>query len=445
MEKIIKKALMQFLEQHHLLSDAQHGFRSGRSCPTNLLFTLERWTKARDEGNVEHAIYIDFKKAFDSVPHQRLLHKLRNAGIHGRLLVWIQSFLAGRASTVLGGSHSLEVRTVYRPLKSDPEADARLLEELGRFALRPDVLIMGDFNAPLIDWNSLYTRGPELAFDRRLVDKAVWSFLTQHVLFPTMNAEILGRGNDRITRETIEAWHTGANSINRSVALPEAYQALRTQRSEQKSRVRLRQDRNPSTTESMGDTRAAVLQPESDEGAMFTTAASYTYLAGVRTNDRSNANGPDEGAIITATHAEAYKLQSSEVSVVSRRGSDRIARETIEAWHTGTTSINPCVALPAAYQALPAQLSKQMSRREPRLNMNPDMSESMADAHSVTPQPGSDEGAVVTTVVPSTSVADEKTDSRCGVNKIVSLGRQLRSTKVRTTTTNVSTPVPDVD
>ncbi|BHF74023.1 hypothetical protein SprV_0401710700 [Sparganum proliferum] len=251
MEKIIK-ALMQFLEQHHL-SDAQHGFRSGRSCPTNLLFTLERWTKARDEGNVVHAICIDFKKAFDSVPHQRLLHKLRNAGIHGRLLVWIQSFLAGRASTVLGetwlsenvdggesvlpgfqlfrrdrrerqgggvvtyvkhgllvskkteritcsaetilhtirvpGSYSLEVRMVYRPLKSDPEADARLLEELGRFALRPDVLIMGDFNAPLTDWNSLYTRGPELAFDRRLVDMAVWSFLTQHVLFPTMVRE----------------------------------------------------------------------------------------------------------------------------------------------------------------------------------------------------------------------------------------------------------------
>nr|VZI24877.1 unnamed protein product [Spirometra erinaceieuropaei] len=74
MEKIIKKALMQFLEQHHLLSDAQHGFQSGRSCLTNLLFTLERWTKARDEDSVVHAIYIDFKKAFDKVPHQSLSH-----------------------------------------------------------------------------------------------------------------------------------------------------------------------------------------------------------------------------------------------------------------------------------------------------------------------------------------------------------------------------------
>ncbi|BHF79034.1 hypothetical protein SprV_0602215100 [Sparganum proliferum] len=83
------------------------------------------------------------------------------------------------------GSHSLEVLTVYRPPRSDPEADARLLEELGRFALRPDVLIMGDFNAPLIDWSSLYARGPELTFDRRFLDMALRSFLTQHVLFPT--------------------------------------------------------------------------------------------------------------------------------------------------------------------------------------------------------------------------------------------------------------------
>ncbi|BHF84120.1 hypothetical protein SprV_0902727000 [Sparganum proliferum] len=103
MEKIIKKALMQFLEQHHLLSDAQHDFRSGRSCLTNLLFTFERWTKARDEDNVVHAIYIDIKKAFDSVPHQRLLHKLRKAGIRGSPLVWIQSFLTGRSQRVQVG------------------------------------------------------------------------------------------------------------------------------------------------------------------------------------------------------------------------------------------------------------------------------------------------------------------------------------------------------
>ncbi|VDL97188.1 unnamed protein product [Schistocephalus solidus] len=82
-------------------------------------------------------------------------------------------------------SHSLEVLTVYRPPRSDFEADAYLLEELERFASRSDVLIMGDFNAPLIDWSSVHARSPELVFDRRLLDMTLRSFLTQHVLFPT--------------------------------------------------------------------------------------------------------------------------------------------------------------------------------------------------------------------------------------------------------------------
>nr|VZI04335.1 unnamed protein product [Spirometra erinaceieuropaei] len=119
----------------------------------------------------------------------------------------------------------------------------------------------------------------------------------------------------------------------------------------------------------------------------------------------------DSGHMLAFWHAE-----------ILGQVNDRIARETIEAWHTGTTSINRCVALPAAYQVLRAQLSKQMSRRAPRLNMNPDMSEAIADTHSAIPQPCSDEGAVVTTAVPSISPADEKTDSLCGVNKIARLG-----------------------
>nr|VZI46516.1 unnamed protein product [Spirometra erinaceieuropaei] len=73
MEKIIKQQLMQSIEQNHLLSDSQHGFRKSRSCVTNLLYCLEHWTKAVDRGDMVHAIYIDFKKAFDSVPHHRLL------------------------------------------------------------------------------------------------------------------------------------------------------------------------------------------------------------------------------------------------------------------------------------------------------------------------------------------------------------------------------------
>ncbi|BHF65879.1 hypothetical protein SprV_0200889200 [Sparganum proliferum] len=86
MEKIIKQQLMQFLEQNHLLSDSQHGFRKSRSCVTNLLYCLEHWTRAVDSGDMVHLIYIDFKKAFDSVPHHRLLYKLSRAGMRGSVL-----------------------------------------------------------------------------------------------------------------------------------------------------------------------------------------------------------------------------------------------------------------------------------------------------------------------------------------------------------------------
>nr|VZI31450.1 unnamed protein product [Spirometra erinaceieuropaei] len=125
------------------------------------------------------------------------------------------------------------------------------------------------------------------------------------------------------------------------------------------------------------------------------------------------------------------------------RRNHRMSRETIETWHTGRTPINCFVALNAAYQALRTQRSKHMSRRAARLNMNPDMSESIPDTHSATSQPGSDEGAELTTAGPSTSPLDEKTDSRCGVNKIARLGRQLWSTTVRTTAT--AAPAADED
>nr|VZI20210.1 unnamed protein product [Spirometra erinaceieuropaei] len=120
--------------------------------------------------------------------------------------------------------------------------------------------------------------------------------------FAFQSAEILGRGNDRVTRETIEAWHTSTNSINRCVALPEAYQALRTQLREQASKRGLRGERNPITAGSMGDTNAAALQLGSGEGAIVTTVSTPTCPAGEKTDVRSNINGPNEGASVTATY-----------------------------------------------------------------------------------------------------------------------------------------------
>jgi len=54
------------------------------------LETLENWTKALDEGFGLDVIYLDYRKAFDSVPHRRLLEKLKTFGINGKLLQWLE-------------------------------------------------------------------------------------------------------------------------------------------------------------------------------------------------------------------------------------------------------------------------------------------------------------------------------------------------------------------
>ncbi|BHF73263.1 hypothetical protein SprV_0401634200 [Sparganum proliferum] len=70
--------------------------------------------------------------------------------------------------------------------------------------------------------------------------------------FAFLNAEILSRGDERMTREIAEAWHIGTTSVNRRVAIPEAYQALRTRLREQRNKRKSRQNGKPNTAESMG-------------------------------------------------------------------------------------------------------------------------------------------------------------------------------------------------
>ncbi|BHF63767.1 hypothetical protein SprV_0200676200 [Sparganum proliferum] len=103
MERIMKNELIDFLEVHGLLSNCQHGFRKGRSCTTNLLRSLQSWTRALDDRHEVYIAFIDFQKAFDTVPHQRLLHKLKKIGIGGNFLKWIENFLLGRHQVVCIG------------------------------------------------------------------------------------------------------------------------------------------------------------------------------------------------------------------------------------------------------------------------------------------------------------------------------------------------------
>nr|VZH92783.1 unnamed protein product [Spirometra erinaceieuropaei] len=87
------------------------------------------------------------------------------------------------------GSPCLDVLTVYRPPRTDRIADTQLLEQLKKFSSRPNIMIMGDFNAPGTNWNTLQASGPKSAFDYRLLSKTLNACLTQHVMFPTRTRE----------------------------------------------------------------------------------------------------------------------------------------------------------------------------------------------------------------------------------------------------------------
>ena len=109
-ETFVRDALYEHLTSNDLLSPDQFGFCKGRSCVSQLLVTVNEWFQNIDKGLPVDTIYLDFAKAFDTVPHNRLLHKLKAYGISGKLLDWIQSFLTDRTQYVtVNGTSSGQV------------------------------------------------------------------------------------------------------------------------------------------------------------------------------------------------------------------------------------------------------------------------------------------------------------------------------------------------
>jgi hypothetical protein len=112
MEKIFVKQLLAHMEDNNLIPEQQHGFIPGRSVVTGLLFSTNTWTKTMDNKQPLDIIYLDFSKAFDKVPHDLLLKKLKSRGIDGCLLRWIGAFLANHTFCVRVGKVTSSLRSV---------------------------------------------------------------------------------------------------------------------------------------------------------------------------------------------------------------------------------------------------------------------------------------------------------------------------------------------
>jgi ribonuclease P/MRP protein subunit RPP40 len=113
MESIIKDYIVAHLTKNNLINTIQHGFMARRSCLTNLLEYLEEVTKYIDQGHPVDEIYLDFQKAFDRVPHNRLIKKIQAHGIVGNVANWIQNWLTF-SRVVLNGYNWIQSWFTFR-------------------------------------------------------------------------------------------------------------------------------------------------------------------------------------------------------------------------------------------------------------------------------------------------------------------------------------------
>ena len=101
LEHILASNIVKHLDAQEIMYDMQHGFREKRSCESQLVMMIEDLATSASAGNQTDVILLDFSKAFDKVSHSKLLWKLHQYGIRGKVLNWIQAFLGNRSQQVV--------------------------------------------------------------------------------------------------------------------------------------------------------------------------------------------------------------------------------------------------------------------------------------------------------------------------------------------------------
>lgn len=100
-EKLICTQLASYCTYTNVIPPNQHGFRKSGSCETALIAATDHWLQCVDQGEIVATLLIDLSKAFDTIPHQRLLCKLRDIGFNTNALHWFKSYLANRKQRVI--------------------------------------------------------------------------------------------------------------------------------------------------------------------------------------------------------------------------------------------------------------------------------------------------------------------------------------------------------
>ena len=112
LEKIFQIRLEKFIDRNNIISESQYGFR--RNCSTNLAIidVIEEITSSLDKKKKSVGIFIDMKKAFDTIDHDIVLNKLHHYGIRGIVNEWIQSYLTNRTQYVQMKEYSSVLQSI---------------------------------------------------------------------------------------------------------------------------------------------------------------------------------------------------------------------------------------------------------------------------------------------------------------------------------------------
>ena len=112
LETLMYDRLISFIIQHELLYKYQFGFRKAHSTILAILTLTDMVSKALENGNHVIGVFLDFSKAFDTVDHDILFHKLDHLGIRGTALDWLRDYLTSRHQFVMYDKISSDKKVV---------------------------------------------------------------------------------------------------------------------------------------------------------------------------------------------------------------------------------------------------------------------------------------------------------------------------------------------
>lgn len=118
LEGIVKKQINQHMSKNKIIIDDQFGFREGHDCEAALNILTVQWKLDIDNNKIVIAVFIDLKRAFETIDRERLLNKLETYGIKGGAKKWFESYLSNRTQyTKYGGASSSKIQTKYGVLQ----------------------------------------------------------------------------------------------------------------------------------------------------------------------------------------------------------------------------------------------------------------------------------------------------------------------------------------